>query len=329
MFFLSNHPAYQFAEKDFITEVLVDCYASEKTNLSKIMSHSSAKSHALTQYNVHGFPIMLRQLRALLRRCGLCSLLICKLMHFKGECHVRNGRHYACCVISRQHFQVTRNHAQTLFLQGKHFYEQQSFSEAAKRWGQATLLCHGASHAYLSYMLLEGRHGVSKYEELAFEVASAGVALNCAHSKGVLSRCFVNGNGVDQDVVKGLALAMESAAAGSSFGQYVLGRCYCIGRGVVKDYAEAVRWFRLAAEQGHVVAQSTLGFMYENCLGVAKDDAETVRWYRLAAEQGHVLSQCKMGVMCKLGQGVAKDDAEAARWFRMTAAQGHERADSK
>jgi TPR repeat protein len=49
-------------------------------------------------------------------------------------------------------------------------------------------------------------------------------------------------------VGRGLALARESAAAGSSFGQFVVGRCYHAGWGVAQDHAEAVRWRRLAAE---------------------------------------------------------------------------------
>ncbi len=60
--------------------------------------------------------------------------------------------------------------------------------------------------------------------------------MGCAHSKGALGRCLANGAGVAEDVGRGLALARESAAAGSSFGQFVVGRCYysIIGNGLLQ-----------------------------------------------------------------------------------------------
>ena len=59
--------------------------------------------------------------------------------------------------------------------------------------------------------------------------------MGCAHSKGALGRCLVYGAGVAKDVGRGLALARESAAAGSSFGQFVLGKCYSFGCGIAQE----------------------------------------------------------------------------------------------
>jgi TPR repeat protein len=117
--------------------------------------------------------------------------------------------------------------------------------------------------------------------------AAAGAALGCAHSKGALGRCYLNGYGVAEDEKRGLALGRESAAAGSCFGQYVVAVCYYFAcGGVSQDYAEAARLFRLAAEQGHSAAQCNMGFMFHRGEGVAQDRAEAIRWCRLAAKQG-------------------------------------------
>ncbi len=125
-------------------------------------------------------------------------------------------------------------------------------------------------------------------EKRAFKMATAGSALGCAHSKGVLGRCYVWGCGVAFDAARGLALARESEAAGSCFGQYVIGNCYDEGcGGVAQDYAEAVRLYRLAAEQGYAHAQCSLGLKFEYGLAVAHDRAEAIRLYRLAAAQGN------------------------------------------
>jgi hypothetical protein len=116
---------------------------------------------------------------------------------------------------------------------------------------------------------------------------------------------------LNQDVVKGLALARESAAEGSMFGQFVLGSCLYAGRGVAKDNSEAVRLWRLAAAQGHAGAQFNLGAMFANGEDVEKDDAKAVELYRLAAAQGDASAQNNLGVMFEKGPGVAKDRAEA------------------
>jgi hypothetical protein len=139
-------------------------------------------------------------------------------------------------------------------------------------------------------MMIEGRQDVAKDEKRAFELATAGAAMGCAHSKGALGRCLVTDEGggrVANDAGIGLALGRESAAACSCFGQFVVGWCCEKIVGVAKDYAEAVRLYRLAAAQGHALAQNSLGLMFHNGHGVAPDRAKTIRWFRLAAVQGH------------------------------------------
>jgi TPR repeat protein len=188
--------------------------------------------------------------------------------------------------VSRRHFLGSKNLADGVFQEGQRLYEQQRFSDAAKSWGQAALLQHAASHAFLSDMLYDGRPDVPKDHKRGFELAAAGAGMGCAHSKGMLGDCLVDGAGVAKDEVKGLALGRESAAAGSCFGQLVVGACYREGLGVAQDYAEAVRLYRLAAAQGLTVAQNNLGVMFHYGQGVAKDRAEAIRLFRLAAAQG-------------------------------------------
>jgi TPR repeat protein len=213
--------------------------------------------------------------------------------------------------------------AEAVFQEGQRLYGEQRFSDAAECWGRAALQQHAPSHAHLSHMLIWGRPGVAKDVKRGFELATAGAALGCAHSKGVLGVCYVYGYSVAQDAARGLALGRESEAAGSCFGQFVVGVCYKNGcRCVEPDYSEAVRLYRLAATQGHSNAQNNLGSMFELGQGVAQDYAEAVRLYRLAAAQGNAASQNNLGVMFEDGRGVAQDRAEAIRWYRLAAAQG-------
>jgi TPR repeat protein len=222
---------------------------------------------------VYGIDVGLTQRRALLARAALCELLVLRLMRFRGAYRVRYPQHHATCVVSRRHFLVSKNQAQTLSLifsrrvgflcdEGQRLYECQRFSDAAKSWGQAVLLKHAHSHALLSTMLLEGRQDVPKVAKRAFELASAGASMGCAHSKGALGRCYMFGEGVAADRAKAYALGRESAAAGSCMGQFVVGVAFYWGVVVAKDNTEAMRWYRLAAAQGHARAQVNLALMF-------------------------------------------------------------------
>jgi len=176
--------------------------------------------------------------------------------------------------------------------------------------------------ALLADMLFWGRPDLPIDHKRAFELASVGAGMGCAHSKGVIGYCYAYGLGVAEHRGKGLELAKESAAAGSCMGQFLVGKFYDAGLGVAQDYAEAVRFYRLAAAQGHARAQFNLGYMFREGQGVAQDYAEAVRFYRLAAAQGYADAQYNLGGMFDEGRGVAQDYAEAMRFYRLAAAQG-------
>ncbi len=290
-----------------------------------------SQAHA-QQWHVVGIDIALQQRQAVLCRGALLSVLVPKLLCIQGEYAVMHPLNLAKRIALRlNHFLGSNmDQAEGLFEEGQRLYGEQRFSDAAERWGRAALLQHAPSHAHLSDMLIEGRAGVAIDEKRAFELASAGAALGCAHSKGVLGRCYAWGLGVAKDKARGLALGRESEAAGSCFGQYVVGFCYTLGcGGVAQDDAEAVRLFCLAAAQGHARAQNNLGNMFSIGRGVAQDYAEAVRLYRLAADQGYAGAQLSLGSMFEFGQGVARDRAEAIRLYRLAAAQGNARAQEK
>jgi TPR repeat protein len=327
------HPALSLACPDpaFVAELTAHplyCRASRSSvQRWEVMFRCRAPSQAhAQQWHVYGIDVGLKQRRTLLARAALYELLVLRLMRFGGAWRVRYPQHHATCVVSRRHFLVSKHLADGLFQEGQRLCEQQRFSDAAKSWGQAALLQHAASHAFLSDMMIDGRQCVAKDAKRAFELAAAGAAMSCVHSKGALGRCLFTGAVVAIDAGKGLALARESAAAGSCFGQFVVGCCYESGSGVAQDYAEAHRWLRLAAAQGHAAAQVGLGCMFANGEGVVQDKAEAVRWYRLAAAQGYAIAQRNLGAMFHYPYGVAtftaEDRAEAVRWYRLAAAQG-------
>ena len=58
------------------------------------------------------------------------------------------------------------------------------------------------------------------------------------------------------------------------------------GEGVNRDYARALALYCRAADQGDAKAFLSLGWMFFNGRGVAIDDAVAVRWFKKAAERG-------------------------------------------
>jgi TPR repeat protein len=324
------HPALSVAcpPCDFVVELTAHplyCLASRiSVQRWELMLRRRASSRAHAQHwHVYGTDVGLKQRSTLLARAALSEVLVQKLVGFRGACSVGRLLHHVKCVVSRRHFLVSKGLTEGLFQEGQQLYEQQRYGDAARSWGQAALLQHGASHAFLSNMLIDGRQDVPKDEKRAFELAAAGAAMGCAHSKGALGRCLVYGSGGAKEAAKGLDFGRESAAAGSCFGQFVVGKCYHAGWVVAQDDAEAVRLWRLAAGQGHLGAQYNLGVSFNHGRGVAQNDAEAVRMYRLAAAQGDAMAQNNLGCMFKDGQGVAKDYAAAVRLYRLAAAQGH------
>jgi TPR repeat protein len=258
-----SHPAAAAAGHALLAQLTahpVHCLAS-RTNVERwramFRCRTASPAHA-PHWHFAGIDVGLQQRRSVLCRAALLCVLARRLLQLQGECGVRQPLHLARRIASRRHFLgSSKNEAEGLFEEGHRLYGEERYSDAAQRWGQAALLQHGPSHAFLSDMLNYGRPGVGKDDKRAFELAAAGAALGCAHSKGALGRCYVLGRGVAKDAAKGLALGRESAAAGSCFGQFVVGRCYAFGEGVAQDHAEAVRLYRLAAAQGNAFAAAS------------------------------------------------------------------------
>jgi len=316
------HPAHQQVGHQNIQELRAYS-AYVLSSIKCVLRNRHASQMHIDYLNVFPISIRRRKLRTLLCRGTLRTLLVCRLLGLLSPYSIRNTWHYTHCVISRSHFLLSKNAAQNLFEMGQRFFAEQRYSEAFYSWGQAAIMQHTVSHAFISQLLIEGRRYVKKDPKLAFSFAQLGAELGCVHSKGVLGYCLISGKGAS-NVEDGLKLARESAAAGSSFGQFALGEYY--NSWSIKNYVEAVRWLKLAATRGHSSAQHKLGLMYEWGQGVPKDFVEAIRWHRLAAAQGHADALFSLGCKYEFGHGVAIDRFAARTWYERADAQGHPEA---
>ena len=111
-------------------------------------------------------------------------------------------------------------------------------------------LGHLPSRALMAWLLLEGREGVAKDHDGAFQLVEEGTRLGCHHCQGVMADCYASGRGIRIDIARSLELALKSSGLGSKYGQHVLARLHLSGEeGVAQDHAKAVMLFRLAAEK--------------------------------------------------------------------------------
>ena len=138
-----------------------------------------------------------------------------------------------------------------------------------------------------------------------------------------LGKKYLEGQGSQKDIRKGLECYKKAAEKGSLEAQLALGDCYRQGTEVEKDEQEAFRWYWQAAGQGNVDAQFWLGYAYDHGRGVEQDYKEAMKWYQKAAAQGNASAQNNIGVLYYNGNGVKQDYEEALKWYRKAAAQGN------
>jgi TPR repeat protein len=160
-------------------------------------------------------------------------------------------------------------------------------ANAVIQLNRAIIRGHLPSRALMSQMMIQGREGVAKDRNRAFELVEEGARLGCHHCQGVMAMCYKDGYGIRRDEALSLELARESSGKGSRYGKFALGRLYRYGGEVAEDYAQTVALYRLAAAQNLDDAQYGLGFMYYYGYSVVKDHAEALRLCQLAATQGH------------------------------------------
>jgi TPR repeat protein len=274
--------------------------------------------------------------------CGLKGRLV-RLLSLGVGCHFEPQRNRRACHQMMQ--SIARRVASKAFLKPMAAVRDEAAKEAeelcasgkcAAAWvplQRAIYFGDSTSLALKAWLLIDGREGVARDRERAFELAEEGARLGCHHCQGVVAYCSSEGIGCEADESRSLELACESSWRGSRYGQLTLGMIGTETLVRALDDDESVAMFRLAAAQGLDVAQIRLGDMHQwggwEDVGIARDYAEALRWYQLAAAQGHPQALCDVAEFHEHECGydvVAADVAEAIRWYRRAEAAGSEDA---
>ena len=126
-----------------------------------------------------------------------------------------------------------------------------------------------------------------------------------------LGLCYLDGNGVETDVQKGLSLLERSARQGNSNARQVLGRVYRDGVLVEQDIEKAVRWFELSCSGYNVISY---GGLVES-LWELNDFERILHWTELYKQMGAPRAYAVYGTLYMYGAGVNEDRDLAASFF--------------
>jgi len=149
----------------------------------------------------------------------------------------------------------------------------------------------------------------------------------------------------------------KRASSGDIFAIASLGRCYFIGDGVKQDIEKGISLLRKAAEGGFVVAQCNLGnAIIRRELGIQKDDKNTpashaydespldynklllcnkdnlkeaAEWVAKAGHQDYIKAQILLAQLYSMGVGVEQNKQEAIKWLKRAAENGSTQAQFK
>ncbi|MDQ1008832.1 TPR repeat protein [Streptomyces sp. V4I23] len=126
-----------------------------------------------------------------------------------------------------------------------------------------------------------------------------------------LGYLYVEGAGVDRDLVKAEELFLAAAREGDVIAAHNLGVFYLDEEDGPRDVSEAVRWLRVAAEAGIDEAAAKLG----DVLSDMDRDEEALHWYERAGDLGHVAAMMAAGSWHRDGIGTEENRVVAVKWF--------------
>ena len=142
------------------------------------------------------------------------------------------------------------------------------------------------------------------------ELASANGHNNATSNLAV---CYLTGDLVEKDIMKGIEILKNAADNGNASAQRKLGICYLDGVGVDKDYEKGVSYFKLSAEGGNIDAMLWLSYDYreKNEYDKAFDLCKKV------ADNGNAKGLYELALCYRDGVGIEQDIDEYIRYLKL------------
>jgi TPR repeat protein len=140
--------------------------------------------------------------------------------------------------------------------------------------------------------LLTGRTGLSPNPTAAFNWFLKAAELDDGDGQAQVAYQYLFGEGVNQDLNKGLEWVLKAVKQESIYGYYVIALIYLKGLGVEQDGLIAYKFMHLAAEGGCPDAQYSLGILLFDGKhffnDIPKNFDACLEWLEKAMTQGHL-----------------------------------------
>lgn len=138
-----------------------------------------------------------------------------------------------------------------------------------------------------------------------------------------LGKIYPDGNHVEKDIDKAVALFEKAAEQDNDSAAYALAKLYLQGANVPQNIDKALYWCKIAADHGHAFAQYTMGQVYAKGEEVPADMNLALHYLKLSASQDNAFAKAKLGFIYLFGKnGVEKDEAVGLDYLRQAAEQG-------
>ena len=158
--------------------------------------------------------------------------------------------------------------------------------------------------------------------KLFTEAANGGITV----AKYKLGKMFLNGDGVEKDIVKAVEWLKQAALEENEFAEYALGRLYLQGEEVEKDTVAAEDYLLKAVKHGNKYAEYVLGKEYLRGKNFPKDVEKAIDYLKHSAGKNFDFAEYTLGRIYLFGLGVEKDLPLAMEYLRSAAARGNEYA---
>lgn len=148
-----------------------------------------------------------------------------------------------------------------------------------------------------------------------------------------LSKLYLRGQGVTQDVEKAHQLYKASASQGVPYAAFELGKLYRDGLGCEQSSEEAERWFQSAyggfkslKEQSHDdKLQYRLGWMRLHGVGTERDEQEAREWFKRSAKLGNPHAQYQLAKLILVDDSSTTEQIRTAvEWLTRAADAGQD-----
>ena len=177
----------------------------------------------------------------------------------------------------------------------------------------------------LGKMFLNG-DGVEKDIVKAVEWLKQAALEENEFAEYTLGRLYLKGEEVEKDVFAAEEYLLKSASRGNKYAAYLLGKEYLSGENFEKDVLKAVEYLKLAAEKDFEPAEYVLGKEYLRGENFPKDVQKAIDYLKRAAEKGLDFAEYELGKIYLFGDDVPKDTETALEYLKSAAANGNEYA---